>query len=75
MGTNEENIIENFVVLSKVEPEPDLKTGSGSDQKVPVPVPTGSATLVADPKGFKFFRRIQILPYFSSFLLQKFSKS
>ena len=39
MGTNEENIIENFVCLSKVEPEPDLYTGSGSDQKVPAPAP------------------------------------
>ena len=26
-------------VLSKVEPEPDLLTGSGSDQKVPTPAP------------------------------------
>ena len=26
-------------VLSKVEPEPDLHTGSGSDQKVPAPAP------------------------------------
>ena len=28
MGTNEENIFENFVCFSKVEPEPDLYTGS-----------------------------------------------
>ena len=33
-------------VLSKVEPEPDLHTGSGSDQKVPAPTGSGSATLV-----------------------------
>ena len=26
-------------VLSKVEPEPDLHTGSGSNQKVPAPSP------------------------------------
>ena len=26
-------------VLSKVEPEPDLHTGSGSNQKVPAPAP------------------------------------
>ena len=26
-------------VLSKVEPEPELHTGSGSDQKVPAPAP------------------------------------
>ena len=26
-------------VLSKVEPEPDLSTGSGSGQKVPTPAP------------------------------------
>ena len=45
MGTNEENIIENFVCLSKVELEPDLYTGSGSDQKVPAPTGSGSATL------------------------------
>ena len=31
-------------VLSKVEPEPDVHTGSGSDQKVPSP--TGSKTLL-----------------------------
>ena len=32
-------------VLSKVEPEPDLPTGSGSDQKVPTLTGSGSATL------------------------------
>ena len=31
--------------LSKVEPEPDLYTGSGCDQKVPAPTGSGSATL------------------------------
>ena len=35
-------------VLSKVETEPDLKTGSGSDQKVPAPTSSGSATLHMD---------------------------
>ena len=35
-------------VLSKVEPEPDLYTGSGSDHKVPAP--TGSATLVTNSR-------------------------
>ena len=34
-------------VLSKVEPEPDLYTGSGSDQKVPAPTGAGSATLIS----------------------------
>ena len=33
-----------FSVLSKVEPEPDLHTGS--DQKVPAPTSSGFATLV-----------------------------
>ena len=33
-------------VLSKVEPEPDLYTGSGSDEKVPAPTGSGSATLL-----------------------------
>ena len=32
-------------VLSKVEPEPDLHTGSGSDENVPAPTVFGSATL------------------------------
>ena len=32
-------------VLSKVEPEPNLHTGSGSDQKVPAPTGSGSTTL------------------------------
>ena len=32
-------------VLSKMEPEPDLYTGSSSDQKVPAPAGSGSATL------------------------------
>ena len=32
-------------VLSKVELEPDLYTGSGSDQKVPAPTGSSSATL------------------------------
>ena len=29
----------------RVEPEPDLHTGSGSNQKVPAPTASGSATL------------------------------
>ena len=32
-------------VLSKVEPETDLHTGSGSDKRVPAPTGSGSATL------------------------------
>ena len=42
-------------VLSKVEPEPDLHTGSGSDQKVPAPTGSGSATLVPYTSGSELF--------------------
>ena len=38
-------------VLSKVEPKPDLYTGSGSDQKVPAPTGSGSATLLFTTVG------------------------
>ena len=43
MGTNEENTVSLRIssVLSKVEPEPDLYTGSGRK----VPAPSGSGTL------------------------------
>ena len=42
-------------VLSKVEPEPDLYTGSGSDQKVPAPTGFSSVTLSSCCINFFFF--------------------
>ena len=36
---------ERIPVLSKVETEPDLHTGSGSEQNFPAPTGSGSATL------------------------------
>ena len=39
MGTNEDKSLKILSVLSMVEPEPDLCTGSGFDQKAPAPAP------------------------------------
>ena len=39
VGLSKRISLRNSPVLSKVEPEPDLYTGSGSDQKVPAPAP------------------------------------
>ena len=54
--TNERISFRISSVLSKVEPEPNLHTGSGSDQKVPAPAGSVSATLVMmGTKNFKSF--------------------
>ena len=43
--------LRNLSVLAKVEPVPDLNTGSDSDQKVPAPTGSGSATLLREYSG------------------------